>query len=85
MLTGVGTFDPGLGRKAPIYVIEDAPWSAFRDRDNPYGFVAFDVDPGPAGGNTSIRATHYALTGPLGEMSVIDRFTLTKPRGDGAR
>lgn len=85
VLTGVGTFDPGLGRKAPIYVIEDAPWSAFRDRDNPYGFVAFDVDPGPAGGNTSISATHYALTGPLGEMSVIDRFTLTKPRGDGAR
>ncbi|ATA28235.1 acid phosphatase [Mycobacterium lepraemurium] len=85
VLTGVSAFDPGLGRKAPIYVIEDAPWSAFRDRDNPYVFVTFDVDPGPAGGNTSISATHYALTGPLGEMSVIDRFTLTKPRGDGAR
>jgi Calcineurin-like phosphoesterase/Purple acid Phosphatase, N-terminal domain len=82
VLTGVGAFDPGLGRKAPIYVMEDAPWSAFRDRDNPYGFAAFDVDPGPPGGNTSIRATHYALTGPLGATTVVDRFTLTKPRGD---
>src|SRR6516165_12456130 len=82
VLTGVGAFDPGIGRKAPIYVIEDAPWSAFRDRDNPYGFAAFDVDPGQPGGNTSIKATHYALSGPFGEVTVVDEFTLTKPRGD---
>ncbi len=85
VLTGVGAFDPGLGRKAPIYVMEDAPWSAFRDRDNPYGFAAFDVDPGQPGGHTSIKATHYALTGPSGAVSVIDEFTLTKPRGDNPR
>ncbi|MGD1253843.1 purple acid phosphatase family protein [Mycobacterium seoulense] len=82
VLTGVGAFDPGLGRKAPIYVVEDAPWSAFRDRDHPYGFAAFDVDPGPPGGNTSIEATHYALSGTFGEVTVVDRFTLTKPRRD---
>ncbi|WP_236595378.1 hypothetical protein, partial [Mycobacterium intracellulare] len=34
------------------------------------------------GGNTSIKATHYALRGPLGDMVVIDEFTLTKPRRD---
>ena len=66
VLTGVGAFDPAIGRKAPIYVMEDAPWSAFRDRDNPYGFAAFDVDPGQPGGNTSIKATHYAVSGPFG-------------------
>jgi hypothetical protein len=82
VLTGVGAFDPTIGRKAPIYVIEDAPWSAFRDRDNPYGFVAFDVDPGHPGGNTSIKATHYTLSGLFGAVTVIDEFTLTKPRGD---
>ena len=50
VITGVGAFDPALGVKKPIYVVEDALWSAFRDRDHPYGFVAFDVDPGrPAG------------------------------------
>jgi 3',5'-cyclic AMP phosphodiesterase CpdA len=36
VLTGVGDFDPALGYKRPIYVEEDAPWSAFRDRENPY-------------------------------------------------
>ncbi|HWS94129.1 MAG TPA: metallophosphoesterase family protein [Mycobacterium sp.] len=80
VLTGVGAFDPSIGRKAPIYVLEDAPWSAFRDRDNPYGFAAFDVDPGQPGGNTSIKATHYAPSGPFGEVAVVDQFTLTKPR-----
>lgn len=81
VMTGVDGFDPARGRKAPIYVTEDAPWSAFRDRDNPYGFVAFDVDPGSPGGNTSITATHYAVSGAFGEMSVVEKFVLTKPRG----
>ncbi len=83
VITGVGAFDPALGVKKPIYVVEDAPWSAFRDRDHPYGFVAFDVDPGQPGGNTSIKATHYAVTGPFGAMSTVEEFTLTKPRGGG--
>ncbi len=81
VLTGVGAFDPGIRRKAPLYVIEDAPWSAFRDRENPYGFAAFDVDPGQPGGNTSIKATHYAAHGLSGDLAVVDEFTLTKPRG----
>ncbi|OSC37881.1 purple acid phosphatase family protein [Mycobacterium decipiens] len=81
VITGVGAFDPAIRRKPSIHVLEDAPWSAFRDRDNPYGFVAFDVDPGRPGGNTSIKATYYAVTGPYGAVSVVDRFTLTKPRG----
>jgi 3',5'-cyclic AMP phosphodiesterase CpdA len=80
VLTGVGPFDPAIRRKAPIYVVEDAPWSAFRDRENPYGFVSFDVDPGPPGGNTSIKATHYAVTGPYAAISVVEQFTLTRPR-----
>ncbi len=81
-MTGVGAYDSAYGVKAPIYVTEDAPWSAFRDRDNPYGFAAFDVDPGQPGGNTSITATHYALNGLFGAVTVVDQFTLTKPRGD---
>src|SRR5579875_2646364 len=81
VLTGVGGFDPAIGRKAPSYLTEDAPWSAFRDRDNPYGFAAFEVDPGAPGGNTSIKATHYAVAGPAGALVVVDQFTLTRPRG----
>ncbi|BDB43210.1 hypothetical protein Mkiyose1665_40860 [Mycobacterium kiyosense] len=81
VITGVGEFDPAVGRKPPIYVMEDAPWSAFRDRDNPYGFVAFDVDPGVSGGSTSIKATYHVVTGPYGATRAVDQFTLTKPRG----
>jgi 3',5'-cyclic AMP phosphodiesterase CpdA len=81
VVTGVGDFDAAMRRRPPIYVVEEAPWSAFRDRDNPYGFVAFDVDPGPPGGKTSIRATHYALQGPFGALIEVDSFTLAKPRG----
>ncbi|MBI3227563.1 MAG: metallophosphoesterase family protein [Mycolicibacterium cosmeticum] len=81
VLTGVGAFDPALGRKPPIYVLEEAPWSAFRDRENPYGFTAFDVDPGPVGGNTTMKATYYAVNGPFGALTVVDQFTLSRPRG----
>ena len=59
---------------------EDAPWSAFCDRENPYGFVAFDVDQGPVGGRTSITATYYAINGPFGELIAVDQFTLSRPR-----
>lgn len=79
VLTGVGNLDPAIGRKAPIYVTEEAPWSAFRDRDNPYGFIAFDVDPGRPGGSTSIKATHYAVYGPFSALTVVDSFILAKP------
>ena len=82
VLTGVGDFDPALGYKRPIYVEEDAPWSAFRDRENPYGFVVFDVDPGNPGGTTSMAVTYYALRGPFGDVTPVDRFALTRPRTD---
>lgn len=81
VVTGLGTDTDSIGRRKPIYVVEEAPWSAFRDADNPYGFVAFEVDPGPPGGNTSIKATHYAVNGPYGAISVVEQFTLTRPRG----
>jgi 3',5'-cyclic AMP phosphodiesterase CpdA len=82
VLTAVGDVDPDTGRRAPIYREEDAPWSAFRDPLHPYGFVCFDVDPGVTGGQTSIRATYYAVDGP-GEPIPVDEFTLVRPRRDG--
>jgi 3',5'-cyclic AMP phosphodiesterase CpdA len=81
VVMGLGDDLDSIGRKKPIYVVEEAPWSAFRDSQNPYGFVAFDVDPGSPGGNTSIKATHYAVTGPYGAINEVEAFTLTRPRG----
>ena len=84
VLMGVGDFDPAVGHKVPRYVEESAPWSAFRDMDNPCGFVVFDVDPGHPGGTTSMAATYYAVNGLLGAPVPVDRFTLTRPRRDSA-
>jgi hypothetical protein len=83
VLTSVGKLDPALRHKVPHHVDEAAPWSMFRDMDNPCGFVAFDLDPGQPGGATSIAATYYAVNGPFGNTIPVDKFTLTRPRGDG--
>jgi 3',5'-cyclic AMP phosphodiesterase CpdA len=72
--------DPATGKRAPTYVTEDAPWSAVRDRVHPHGFAAFDVDPSGSGPTTAIHATYYAVTGPFGALTPVDRFTLIRPR-----
>ncbi|GAB0101451.1 metallophosphoesterase family protein [Nocardia sp. JMUB6875] len=82
VITAVGAADPATGKKTPVYVLEDAPWSAFKDAEHPYGFCAFDVDAGRPGGDTTIKGTYYALTGPTSELKAIDTFTLTRPRSD---
>ena len=38
--------DPATGKRPPVYVKEDAPWSAVRNAAHAYGFAAFTVDPG---------------------------------------
>ncbi len=80
VVTALGPTDPGTGKKSAVYVGEQAPWSAFRDRNHAYGFATFDVDPGQAGGDTSISVTYSAVTGPYGRTVPVDRFTLRKRR-----
>lgn len=83
VLTAVGKFDPALGHKAPTYVEEAAPWSAYRDPMHPYGFVVFDLDPGTPGGKTSITARYFAVTDSSAGPTLVDEFTLVRPRSDG--
>ena len=80
VLTAVGVVDPATGKRTPNYVYEAAPWSAVRDPEHSYGFAAFDVDPAGSGPTTAIHVTYYAVTGPYGELTSVDRFTLTRPR-----
>jgi len=49
VITAVGAVNPATGKKAPTYVLEDAPWSAVRDAEHSYGFAAFEVDPAAPG------------------------------------
>jgi hypothetical protein len=71
------------GKKTPTYVFEDAPWIGVRDEEHPYGFAAFDVDPGThAGGQTRIHVTYYTVAQPDGKIAALETFTLSRRRSD---
>jgi hypothetical protein len=83
VIVGVGQPDPVRHKRPPVYVIEDAPWSAVRDREHPYGFAAFTVDPGRhRGDETTLKVTYYNVVGPGGALAPFDTFTLRRPRSD---
>ncbi|MFC4082481.1 purple acid phosphatase family protein [Amycolatopsis samaneae] len=83
VVTAVGAPDPKTGKRPPVYVSEDAPWSAARDAAHAYGFAAFTVDPGTRrGGTTSMRVTYYEVAGPDGQLRPFETFTLQRRRSD---
>jgi hypothetical protein len=85
VITAVTAPDPTTGKRAPVYVREDAPWSAVRDAAHSYGFAAFSVDPGTRqSGLTTISVTYYDVTGPQGQLAPFETFTLQRPRSDAA-
>jgi 3',5'-cyclic AMP phosphodiesterase CpdA len=81
VITSVGEPDPATGKRAPVYVTEQAPWSAVRNAAHSYGFAAFTVDPGShRGGITTIKVTYYDVVGPDGQLAPFENFTLSRPR-----
>jgi 3',5'-cyclic AMP phosphodiesterase CpdA len=83
VITGVGEPDPKTGKRPPVYVREQAPWSAVRNAAHSYGFAAFTVDPGSQrGGMTTIKVTYYDVVGPDGQVAPFETFTLRRPRRD---
>jgi hypothetical protein len=83
VITAVGEPDPKTGKRPPVYVKEQAPWSAVRNAAHAYGFAAFTVDPGAKPGDvTTIRVTYYDVTGPDGQLAPFESFTLRRPRRD---
>src|SRR5579859_5212436 len=83
VVTAVGAPDPKTGRRAPVYVTEQAPWSAVRHDAQAYGFAAFAVDPGSHPGDfTSIKVTYFDVVGMDGRLSPFEAFTLRKRRRD---
>jgi hypothetical protein len=66
VITAVGDPGPVTGKRAPVYVTENAPWSAVRDAAHSYGFAAFTVDPGTQrAGVTSLNVTNYESSAPM--------------------
>ena len=83
VIVSVGVPDPVTGKRPPVYVRENATWSAVRNAAHAYGFAAFTVDPGPhRGGETTIKVAYYDVVGPGGEVAPFETFTLRRPRRD---
>lgn len=63
---------------------EPAPYSAKRAYNVPYGFLVVDVDPGHAGGLTSMTLGFFATLPPgAPSQAPYDQVTLTRPRASG--
>ncbi|HYB11020.1 MAG TPA: metallophosphoesterase family protein [Alphaproteobacteria bacterium] len=83
VITAVGEPDAATGKRAPIYVKEEAPWSATRNAAHSYGFAAFALDPGSHRGDfTTIKVTYYDVVGTDGRLTPFETFTLRRPRRD---
>lgn len=83
VITAVGALDAATGKRPPIYVKEDAPWSAVRNAAHSYGFVAFSLDPGSRpGGDTTMTVTYYDVAGSDGQLTPFETFRLRRPRRD---
>jgi hypothetical protein len=83
VIVAVGSPDPATGKRPPVYVKEDAPWSAVRNAAHAYGFAAFTVDPGSErGGPTTMKVVYYDVVGPNGQLTAFETFTLRRPRRD---
>ena len=83
VITAVGAPDAVTGKRPPIYVKEDAPWSAVRNAAHSYGFAAFSLDPGShPGGYTTMTVTYYDVVGTDGQLAPFETFTLRRPRRD---
>ena len=65
---------------------EPAPYSAVKDHESYFGFLAVDVDPGSAPGGLTTMTLRFFHTQPGGQgaASPYDRVTLRRPRRDGA-
>ncbi|MBV9813661.1 MAG: metallophosphoesterase family protein [Acetobacteraceae bacterium] len=83
VIVSVGAVDPATGKRPPVYVKEDAPWSAVRNAAHAYGFAAFTVDPGTErGGLTTMKVVYYDVVGTDGQLAAFESFTLQRPRRD---
>ena len=83
VIVSVGSPDPVTGKRLPVYVTEDAPWSAVRNAAHAYGFAAFTVDPGSQrGGLTTMKVVYYDVVGSDGQLAAFETFSLQRPRRD---
>jgi hypothetical protein len=83
VITAVGERHPATSKRTPIYVNEQAPWSAVRNAAHSYGFASLTVDPGSRPGDvTTMKVTYYDVVGRDGQLAPFEAFMLRRPRRD---
>jgi 3',5'-cyclic AMP phosphodiesterase CpdA len=83
VIVAVGEPHAETGKRPPVYVKEEAPWSAVRNAAHAYGFAAFTLDPGSHPGDvTTLKVTYYDVVGSDGQLAPFESFTLRRPRRD---
>ncbi|HXO65324.1 MAG TPA: metallophosphoesterase family protein [Steroidobacteraceae bacterium] len=79
---------PGVFVKHGADALEEAIWSARRDAGTGYGIAVFDLDPGAAGGRTTITMHYYHAPGadrtPTTTYELFDTMVLEKERRERA-
>jgi hypothetical protein len=74
----------GMFTKHGADALEDAIWSARRNTETGYGIAVFDLDPGTAGGKTSITISYYQAVGadsvPSSNYELFETVVLAKER-----
>lgn len=84
VITAVGPVDETTGRRPSRYVLEAAPWLAYRNTRHPWGFATLSVDPGHSPGDrTTLTVTYRDVLDADGTTRTVDTFSLTRPRSDG--
>jgi Calcineurin-like phosphoesterase len=72
--------DPAAGSNAQA--VEDAPWLAFYDTANAYGYAVFDVDPGDGPGQTSITFQWFSVSSTETAPTVpLEKFVFARMSG----
>ncbi len=60
--TGLAQAHPFAAPAGNAQALEDAPWLAFYDTANAYGYAVFDVDPGDGPGQTSLTFQWFSVS-----------------------
>ncbi|HEY0745095.1 MAG TPA: metallophosphoesterase family protein [Steroidobacteraceae bacterium] len=78
----------GMFTKHGADALEDAIWSARRNTATGYGIAVFDLDPGTAGGKTSITISYYQAVGAdsaaSSDYALFETVVLAKERRRGS-
>ena len=83
VITAVGAPDPTTGKRPPVYVQEDAPWSAVRNAAHPTASPLSRVDPGPGPAATPRSRSPTTTWSAPTALEAFETFTLSRPRRDG--